>query len=506
MILQRNICPDDKEMLLYYRVTGKMTVSNDERISEKVIGKGGKLSIADETKISSDTYMNAFDIGAWKKHTCISKVYLTITISGKGILTFIREKKNGNKEKIGMLNFETVKGDVEQYQLMVPTNIIDGILYFEVASESYVSLYNAVYETDAAPLQEIKLSAVICTYHRRKQMEEMLKVLEQTDGIRSRWLHIKVIDNASELENLYGNGIRVYHNSNTGGSGGFTRGMEETVNDLSEFPATHVLLMDDDISLLPETIHRLYSLLSYLRPEYQKEVVAGRMFRKDNPRIQYTAAEIWNRGNLRHIGYNHDMTVRRNLWSMNDNTGGEYGGWWLCCYPIEFVKKNRPLPFFLHCDDVEYGLRHGGTPIILNGIQVWHETYEHRQTPAVWYYDTRNPLIVNAIYSFHQEPAALLQEWQKKLNTKICQPTKYMMIRAMWDFLKGPGWFLKIRTDRTGRKLKSAHTYVLRIGNILFRKGTETRAKFQLEKVLKGYRKTFYPNITPGTAKETDDV
>lgn len=504
MILQRNILTDDTETQLYYRASGEVSVSKEVRVPEEVSGKGEKLCIADGTRISNDTYMNAFDIGAWKKYTGISNIYLTITISGKGCLKLIRETADGNKGEIGKLDFETVKAESETYQLIIPVNITDGILYFEIAAESHVTLYSAVYETDAMPTQKIKLSAVICTYHRRQQLEELLEVLKQTRGIgsqcetsspwetdsqcetgshcknESQWLRIKVIDNASELENSYGNGIRVYHNPNTGGSGGFTRGMEETVNDLPEFPATHVLLMDDDIFLLPETISRLYSLLSYIKPEYQKEAVAGRMFRKDNPKVQYTAVEIWNQGNLRHIGWNCDMTVRDNLWSMNDNTGGEYGGWWFCCYPIEFVKNNRPLPFFLHCDDVEYGLRHGGMSIILNGIQVWHETYEYRKSPAITYYDMRNKLIVNAIYCREQTKEEVLLDWKRVISEfHVNKMFLYerMAIMGLMDFCRGAGYFQNIRTDRKHRCIRNKRQCRKIINSILWRIAEKTAVK-----------------------------
>ena len=64
----------------------------------------------------------------------------------------------------------------------------------------------------------------------------------------------------------------------------------------------------------------------------------------------------------------------------------DYGGWWFCCFPYVFVQENDVLPFFIHCDDVEYGLRCGKKPIIIEGVQVWHETYDKRMTPLMQYY------------------------------------------------------------------------------------------------------------------------
>lgn len=188
-------------------------------------------------------------------------------------------------------------------------------------------------------------------------------------------------------------------------------------------------------------------MLSLIKKEYKEEVIAGRMFRMDDRKVQYTAAEIWNKSDILHIGFNADMTNVDTLKSANDNFGAEYGGWWFCCFPMEFAKENDPLPFFLHCDDVEYGLRHGGTPIILNGIQVWHETYEYRQSPMIAYYDYRNSLIVNELYGFGKTDDET--RWQdflqriKDIHDKGEYLLEYCIIRAYCDYRKGMRWFMR---------------------------------------------------------------
>ena len=298
---------------------------------------------------------------------------------------------------------------------------------------------------------------MICTYKRKAYLERNIEKIKRSPMIRKlaeeNCFVARVVDNARELSDSYGRSIKVYPNENTGGSGGFTRGMEESVKEKEEYQTTHVILMDDDVELQTESLGRLYALLSYIRPEYSLEAIAGRMFRLDRRESQYTAAEIWNGGDLRHIGWNQDMSLEENLPSMNENEGAEYGGWWFACYPMEFVEKNRPLPFFLHCDDVEYGLRHGGTPIILNGIQVWHETYEYRQSPVIVYYDTRNMLFVNQLY----EPQIdNLKLWQQKVllyREREEYKSERMAIYGMRDYLKGLDWLCKIDAEKLHGKL-----------------------------------------------------
>ena len=59
------------------------------------------------------------------------------------------------------------------------------------------------------------------------------------------------------------------------------------------------------------------------------------------------------------------------------------------------------MPFFIHGDDIEYGLRLNHSFILLNGIGVWHESFENKYQPVNIYYDTRNYLIINTLYN-HQ--------------------------------------------------------------------------------------------------------
>ena len=61
-----------------------------------------------------------------------------------------------------------------------------------------------------------------------------------------------------------------------------------------------------------------------------------------------------------------------------------YGAWWYSCIPLNEVReKGLPLPLFVRCDDVEYGMRTKPTYMTMNGICVWHEGFEGRFRPSV---------------------------------------------------------------------------------------------------------------------------
>ena len=143
--------------------------------------------------------------------------------------------------------------------------------------------------------------------------------------------------------------------------------------------------------------------------------------------------------------------------------------------------KNDILPFFIHCDDAEYGLRHGGRPIVINGIQVWHETFEKRQTPLILYYDTRNSLFVNQIYGFLPEWKTVLEDWKTKITKFHIQrdwATEYYVILAMNDFIKGINWLKRVDPEKYHKKLEKIKS--CKIKNAVCWRIVEKRFKWRL--------------------------
>ena len=76
-----------------------------------------------------------------------------------------------------------------------------------------------------------------------------------------------VVDNGSTLKECETNNLRIIHNPNYGGSGGFTRGLIENLKSKTN---DYVLLMDDDIDLEPSALEHTYGLLCGLKEEYRE--------------------------------------------------------------------------------------------------------------------------------------------------------------------------------------------------------------------------------------------
>lgn len=442
-------------MILQHLVFPTHICENKElyfRMNDKVELKNGEIYMASSGVVSTDTYFNLFDAFTWEKYTGISGFSFSIACIGKGsaaLYYFNIDRKN--EKKIDVKFFENLESDIITFALKNPS---PGYYYLKIKAENKSVISSIAIQTESEIREDVYLGVNICTYKRSQQVYDNIKRFLESDFFQNGnalygKIKICVVDNASELENINHPFISIIHNRNTGGAGGFTRGINEFKN--KDQDITHMIFMDDDVQFIPETFDRLYSLLSYLLPEYKDAVIAGRMFRMDRKYVQYTAAEKWNCGDIKHIGFQQDMTLKENLMNVNNPEDAEYTGWWMGCFPMDFVKKNIPIPFFIHCDDVEYGLRHGGSPIILNGIQVWHETYEYRQLPLIEYYDTRNTLFVNEIYKKVENEREVYLEWKRKIGNAHKNNDwlrEYMIIKGMSDYIKGFKWLNLIDPEK----------------------------------------------------------
>lgn len=433
MVIQNVIFPDEVCGIgeMYFRIYGNYEM------------KGCPVELRPGDTLSTDTYMNILDIGYWKKYTQLEMIVLNIRAEGRYKIRFF----NVCDKKTNILLEEEVtdcgKGEIA-YTL--PAHMQEGFFYFQIEAREKTFFYSAMYTTETISKRKVRMAVDICTFHRNKQLRgNLLKFAESSFFDKKSELYGKlkvyVIDNGDDFYFPGINeGIEICRNSNRGGgTGGFTRGLEEIKAHYDGFPCTHTVFMDDDVEFQMESFYRLYAFFSLIKEGYADRSLAGRMFRLDQRNIQYTAVEKWNQGNIFHVGGNKDMSQREHVIEEKDLTG-EYGGWWMCAYPAEISLKNKPFPFFIHCDDVEYGLRQKKSVLTLNGVQVWHETYEYRINPKIQYYDIRNPLAVNVMQGEFSDAEQLISGWKKRMteyHNAGKQTEKYLCALALWHFGRG---------------------------------------------------------------------
>jgi galactofuranosylgalactofuranosylrhamnosyl-N-acetylglucosaminyl-diphospho-decaprenol beta-1,5/1,6-galactofuranosyltransferase len=356
-----------------------------------------ELNVSSGKNVSFDTYFNSIHAGKWAHFTGYSTFTLNLSIIGTGVIS-LYERDGKNSER---LVIEESFSDSEIKLEFSPSNKLSQF-FFNIKAESDITVKQGAYSAEPKAIRDVRLAVVICTFKREEYVYKNLLQLKNyfnKNGIGLKnFIDILVIDNGQSLENAgYPENITIIPNRNTGGAGGFTRGIIESLH--SEKDYTHVLLMDDDIEICLESIYRTFTLLSIIKSEFYERCISGAMFRLETKNIQYENNAIWNGMLLNPMFQNIDMSEYENVFENGNayfNDRNVYSGWWYFCIPIEIIKKNNlPFPYFVRRDDVEYSLRIANQPITMNGICVWHPPFDQKRNDVFsMYLDTRNDLIL----------------------------------------------------------------------------------------------------------------
>lgn len=395
------------------------------------------------------TYFNSFSLGKWMQYTDISDLTFCAKMTGTGKVRLrqavLREQQVVHRE-LGCEKYSAVAG--REVRLSVPAEVTEGILYVEVETEEHSCMQDARFETDTSQNRQVSIAVGICTFRREEYVRRTLQNLrdaffDQADSELYDRLQVYVSDNGNTLpcEEISDTHIHCFPNKNAGGASGFARAMLEALKDQDRRQYTHFLFMDDDIAIEPEVFYRTYCLLSMLSENYAHAAIGGALLRKDLPQIQHASGEIWATDKVSFTKRGYDLSREKDLLANEEIVPVDYNGWWYYCIPFsEETAQDLPLPFFIHMDDIEYGLRFAGDIIYCNGIGVWHDAFDHRKSSGMEYYDMRNLLIMNAL----RRPAYTWKQARKRVwKHLIFQRLKYryqdaeLTIRGVADYCKG---------------------------------------------------------------------
>lgn len=383
----------EEEKKLFFKGTG--FVCNQDAI---VVEKAGN--------VSTDTLHNAFSWGKWKQNTIIDNIGLRIKFSGKAKIKLF---------KASYINTQTFKlTELSQFILEakgmrsfdIPVNEVGDadLIYCSIIGISdFVTIKEIVYTTTINGLSKnaVDIAVGICTYRRevfvQKNVETINTALKKYSDLKEH-LNVFISDNASTLpaEELQNDNIEIYQNKNLGGSSGFARCMVEAFfNKSRKKDYSHIILMDDDIVFCPEMLYTIYSFLSLLREEKSNAMIAFSMFPIEEPFVQYTKGKIREKNVSRCLNSALDMRYIKNVISNEKELQiPNFSGWWCHCIPRSYInEKNLPFPFFIRCDDTEYGCRYKNEIITLNCFSIKHPSFVNKHPISMGYYDTRNNLI-----------------------------------------------------------------------------------------------------------------
>lgn len=406
-------------------------------------------------ELSTHTYFNSFSIGKWKKYTNIDNLSLRLTVKGTFQVRVRHAYKMHNEIKDRIIAEKRIcaaeKCDVS---VNIPIDETIGIYYFQLqAMGEDCTFWGGAYETKADPeaIADVKIAVGICTFRRESYVKHNMSVLrryilENEASPMYKHLEIFISDNGKTLNpaDIETDEIHLFPNKNVGGAGGFTRAMIEAKKVSKKKGITHILMMDDDIRLNPDSLERTYTMLCLLKPEYKDAFIGGHMLKNDTPYIQSEAADHWNIVAHHPVKYNYNLEQIKFLIKNEIEDSVNYFGWWYCCMPISVVNdRNLPLPIFIKRDDIEYGLRNGKQFITMNGICVWHEPFEYKYATYLEYYYFRNMCIMNSRHRLSFNEKTLIEAMKKRVFGFLARyryKDAELSMLGIQHYLKGIDW------------------------------------------------------------------
>lgn len=413
------------------------------------------------------TFFNALSVQKWKTYTIADSFWLHLEVKGGPFaITVTRaDMFSWDTELIEDSRFDVAEsGDWMELNIKLPAapeDIIEGFL-FDI-QDTAVQLRNAYYYTEVSDeaVRPVELALCTTTFKKESYIERNIQlvkdcILASGEPIADHFTQ-HVVDNGRTLDvaELEADRVHVYPNDNVGGAGGYARGMIAAMEQTPK--ATHVLLMDDDVLISPESILRTYSLLSIVNDEHKDDFISGAMMDLFEPDVRWedTGFVTWDgdclpKKTAAHIGLLHEVVSNE----LEDPFAGfegyedreqSYAGWWYCVIPVTTIEEyGLPLPVFVRYDDIEYSLRCDAQFMTMNGICLWHPSFNRRYSAAVERYQViRNCLTAQFVTGiaprsdFFSKFYHTVQLELKKFNYTNAE----LALEGFEDFLKGPSFF-----------------------------------------------------------------
>lgn len=432
---------------LYYRTMG--SVSYDESTSALVVS--GSVDFL--------TYLNACPVIKWRRYAGVEQVWLHLETSAVCCdlrVMGVASGETDDERSLSSLSLDPADGtpvaNGVAYDIELPVTGVDLVAFELVSGAEPVSLLSAYYyaQVDEADVNDVRLALSTTTFRKEHYIVPNIELVrgglsDEADPVAGHF-HMFVVDNGRTLdaEGLSDDLVTVIPNKNVGGSGGFARGMIAALESDEDF--THVLLMDDDVRIFPESLKRTYNLLALARGKYRKAFVNGAMLSLEEPTRQFEDVSYVNKTAV-YRRIKSDLYVDRLSDVVeNERTNVEvdnaYGAWWFSCIPMSAVRENGlPLPLFVRCDDVEFGMRNKPTYMTMGGVCVWHESFEGRFRASVDCYQyIRNFLVMIAMDDCTSEDYFLMRLKRSiRINLRdMDYAAAEQLLAGFEDYLKGP--------------------------------------------------------------------
>lgn len=412
------------------------------------------------------TYFNACSLAKWKKYTGIQRVHVHLELANPNINSeysctiqfFGRSYLDSHAHPLATgvrLNRSMAverEDGVLEFDLLIPETKHE-VIGFSLDVRGSVTLTKAHYYARVAEEQINPVKLALCTTTFLKEdyivpnIELVKKEVLGSDEAIAQNFHMFVIDNGRTLdaEALSDAGVTIVPNANVGGAGGFARGMMEALRSDAGF--THVLLMDDDVSISTESLKRTFNLLSLAAGSYKNAFINGAMLIAEEPNRQFedvsyvTSTGVYRKVKSTKYYVDQQRYIVRNE-HINVEVPNAYGAWWFSCIPVSAIERvGLPMPLFVRGDDVEFGVRAQATYMTMNGICVWHDGFTGRFRASVdGYQYVRNLLIMIATTGCASDKTFMMRiERGVRLQLKaMAYDAADLYLDGLEDYLKGP--------------------------------------------------------------------
>jgi galactofuranosylgalactofuranosylrhamnosyl-N-acetylglucosaminyl-diphospho-decaprenol beta-1,5/1,6-galactofuranosyltransferase len=422
--------------------------------------------ITEGRRVSFATYFNAFPASYWRRWTTVDAVTLRIRVAGEGTIIVYRSAAKGHSYPVDTIRVDTDQPETIERTLSLAPFIDGGWYWFDlVAGNRDMTLIEAEWAAPVKGESEAggrarpgRLSIGFTTINRPEFILDHLRTLSDAPDVLDLVDAVYIIDQGTnhpadhqdftEAAKGIGDKLQIIEQPNLGGSGGFSRMMDETAR---AGRSDYVLMFDDDIKIEPESILRAVAFADLNR---QPMIVGGHMFSLFDRTVLHAYAEAvvpgtWWWDTAPNTKARHDFGRRnlRNTPWLHRRAEADYNGWWMCLIPTKIIREiGLALPVFIKWDDLEYSVRareHGYPTVSMPGVATWHVTWQDKTDALDWqaYYHLRNRLITALLHSPHKRGGRVLAESaERQLQSLVSMQYSTTAIRAMAleDVLSGP--------------------------------------------------------------------
>jgi galactofuranosylgalactofuranosylrhamnosyl-N-acetylglucosaminyl-diphospho-decaprenol beta-1,5/1,6-galactofuranosyltransferase len=409
-------------------------------------------------RVSFGTYFNAFPASYWRAHTDVSSVRLTVDVDAPATVVISRSTARGTSNRVESID---VKAGHAADVVLPLSNFGDGGWYWFdlVAGAEQVKLLGAEWSVEAPDGFVPGTATVAVTTFNRPDYcvkhlstfadaPELLSVLDRLLITDQGTQKVRNQDGFDEAAARLGDKFALIEQGNLGGSGGFARGMHETVEDGR---SKYVLLLDDDVIIETEGVLRAINFADFTR---KPTIVGGHMFNLYERSVMHSFGEeideyrfFWGAVDTTKEAHDFSASNLRTTPWMHRRIDVDFNGWWMCLIPTSIVREiGLALPVFIKWDDAEYGIRakrHGYPTVTLPGAAVWHMPWTEKDDTIDWqaYFHQRNRWLAAFIYSPYKK-GGILPRKSLMVDVKHLLSMQYSAVElrldALEDLLKGP--------------------------------------------------------------------